>query len=191
MMIQPLSRKVMRSALLLASASLLLLPVDGHSQVPESSKEIVASSSFEKTLSGPCGEYFGIDSCHTDSFKGIVTEVLDPDLLVIRLASNKTVRVRIAGVNVPAEFAEDARQLLSSQLLTQPVEVIIFCMGQLPKGRLVGRVWVGGNEVNFELISQGFAYAKGWEGLSSYDRCVYRMEQEEAKAKRRGLWSRD
>jgi endonuclease YncB( thermonuclease family) len=188
MTLQLLPRRGIGSARVLAVASLFFLPADGHSQVPESSNDPI--SAFKNMFSGPCGKYFGIDSCSDDSFKGIVTEVSDPERLTIRLASNKTVRVRLAGVNVPTEMAEDARQLLSSQVLTQQVEVVIFCGSQSPKGQLVGRVRGGGTEVNFELIRQGFAYVTGLsEGLDSFTRCVYGQAQEKAKAEKRGFWN--
>jgi endonuclease YncB( thermonuclease family) len=191
--LQSLSRRGMRPVLVLAVASLLSLPVEGHSQVSENSNEVVDPlSSLKSMLSGPCGKYFGIDSCSSDSFKGTVIEVSGPDRLTVQLTGNKTVHVRLAGVKVPEKFAEDARQLLSSLLLTEPIDVVIFCGEKLPKGRLVGRVLSSGNEVNLELIRQGFAYFDGsWEGLASFDRCYYGLAEEVAKANRRGLWSKD
>lgn len=187
-----LPRRGIRSALVLVIATFLLLPASVYSQAPESSDKGDLDSAIKSMLSGPCGKYFGIDSCSVDSFDGIVTDVSVPEL-TIRLAGNATTnRVRLAGVNIPAELTDNVRQLLSSQLLNKPVNIIIFCKGQLPKGQLVGRVRGGGKEVSIELIRQGFAYFDGsGEGLDSYDRCTYGLAQEEAEAQRRGLWSKD
>jgi Staphylococcal nuclease homologue len=189
---QPLPRRGIQSASVLVIVTFLLLPVSVHSQTSESFSEGDLENAIKSMLSGPCGKYFGIDSCSTDSFDGIVTDVSVPEL-TIQLASNaRTLRVRLAGVNVPAELADDVNQLLSSQLLNKPVNIIIFCKGQLPKGQLVGRVRGDGKEVNIELIRQGFAYFDGsGEGLNSYDRCTYSQAQEDAEAERRGLWSKE
>lgn len=190
--LQSLSRRAMQSALVLALASLLLLPAEVHSQVSKNFNELDPWVPFKNMLSGPCGEYFGIDSCSGESLEGLVIEISGPDRLTVRLASDKTVHVHLAGVEVPAEFTEDARQFLSSLLLTEPIDVFIFCGGQIPKGRLVGSVRGGGVEVSLELIRQGFAYFNGSEeGLDSYQGCTYRLAQEKAKAERRGLWSKD
>lgn len=190
---QPLAGRGIQSAAVLVIAAFLLMPLRVHSQTPESSNQGDGDSMIKSILSGPCGKYFGIDSCSTGSFYGVVTDVSLPELTVQLERNARIKRIRLAGVNIPAELADDVHELLSSQLLNKPVNIVISCQGQL-KRRPAGRVLADGQEVNLELIRQGFAYFDGlgsWEGLNSYDRCTYARAQEDAEAEKRGLWTEE
>jgi micrococcal nuclease len=54
--------------------------------------------------------------------------------------------------------------------------------------RMVGMIWMGGRNINLEMVREGYA-----EAYTEYPREPYRGEflhaQREAKAARRGIWS--
>ncbi len=121
-------------------------------------------------------------------YTGRVVGVSDGDtltLLVTEGASYQQVKVRLGEIDTPESrhpYGQRAKQALSDLAFNQQARVVVQDTDRY--GRTVGRVYVGGVDVNAEMVKQGAAwvyrkYAK--------DPSLYRLE-EQAKAAKRGLW---
>ena len=102
-------------------------------------------------------------------------------------ASFKQVKVRLGEIDTPESngqpYSERAKQTLSDLAYNRPARVVVQDTDRY--GRTVGRVYVGGLDVNAEMVKRGAAwvyraYAK--------DQSLYRLENE-AKAAKGGLWA--
>ena len=122
-------------------------------------------------------------------YTGRVVGVSDGDtmtLLVPDGASFKQVKVRLGEIDTPESrqpYGQRAKQALSDLAFNQQARVVVQDTDKYT--RTVGRVYVGGVDVNAEMVKQGAAwvyrqYAK--------DQSLYRLE-EQAKAAKRGLWA--
>ncbi len=121
-------------------------------------------------------------------YTGKVVGVSDGDTLTLLVpdgASYRPVKVRLAEIDTPESrqpYGERAKQALSDLAYNKQARVVVETTDRY--GRTVGRVYVGGTDVNAELVKQGAAwvyrqYAK--------DQLLYRLE-EQAKAAKQGLW---
>ncbi len=100
-------------------------------------------------------------------------------------ASFKQVKVRLGEIDTPESkqpYGERAKQALSDLAFGKPARVVVQDTDRY--GRTVGRVYVGGVDVNAEMVKQGAAWA-----YRQYlkDQSLLTLE-EQAKAAKRGLW---
>ena len=120
---------------------------------------------------------------------GKVVGVSDGDTLTLLVpdgASFKQVKVRLGEIDTPESkqpYGERAKQTLSDLAFGKQARVVVQDTDKY--GRTVGRVYVGGVDVNAEMIRQGAAWA-----YRQYlkDQSLLRLEAE-AKAAKRGLWA--
>jgi endonuclease YncB( thermonuclease family) len=106
-------------------------------------------------------------------------------LLVPDGASFKQVKVRLGEIDTPESrqpYGERAKQALSDLAFGKQARVVVQDTDRY--GRTVGRVYVGGVDVNAEMVKQGAAWA-----YRQYlkDQSLLTLEAE-AKAAKRGLW---
>ena len=100
-------------------------------------------------------------------------------------------KVRLAGIDAPEKgqaFGERSKQSLSALVFQKRVEA--RCHKKDRYGREVCAVFVGLRDVGLEQIRQGMAwhYKEYQHEQTTQDRLVYRDEEENAKARRVGLW---
>jgi endonuclease YncB( thermonuclease family) len=115
---------------------------------------------------------------------GRVVAVHDGDTISV-LVAGRPVRVRLAGIDAPERgqpFSNASRHALESRVAGRDVRVVE--RGRDGYGRVLGRVYVDGVDVNAEQVRSGYAwvfrrYAQDAELIAL---------QAEAKAARRGLW---
>ena len=124
--------------------------------------------------------------------KGVVTQVVDGDTLQVRLASGRTERVRLIGIDAAergacfaAPAAERARQLA----LSKPV-VLRGDRTQDTRdryGRLLAYGLPGGRDLGYQLVAGGFAkvyvYRDPFQRLGAY-----RTAESRAKSAPAGTW---
>jgi micrococcal nuclease len=121
--------------------------------------------------------------------KGTVTRVVDGDTLDVRLASGRSERVRLIGIDTPergACFAVKATERARQLALGKPV-VLKGDRTQDTRdryGRLLAYVWIpGGKDLGYQLLQGGFGgvyvFRTPFERLSAYRRA-------ETAAKRAG-----
>jgi endonuclease YncB( thermonuclease family) len=121
-------------------------------------------------------------------YAGRVTSISDGDTLALLVpdgASYRQVKVRLGEIDTPESrqpYGERAKQTLSDLAFGKQARVVVQDTDRY--GRTVGRVYVGGTDVNAEMIRQGAAWA-----YRQYlkDQSLLRLEAE-AKAAKRGLW---
>ena len=118
---------------------------------------------------------------------GTVTSVVDGDSLwVTPEAGGKAIEVRLAGIDAPEicqEHGVEARRFLAEQVLRQPVRLQPAGSGRDPYGRTLGRLFLGGVEVNRLLVEEGHA----WSIRTKWDRGPYVAQERMARALSRGL----
>lgn len=130
-----------------------------------------------------------VTTAQSAEYTGKVVGVSDGDTLTLLVpdgASFKQVKVRLGEIDTPESkqpYGERAKQALSDLAYNKPARVVVQDTDKY--GRTVGRVYVGGVDVNAEMIRQGAAWA-----YRQYlkDQSLLRLEAE-AKAAKRGLWA--
>jgi endonuclease YncB( thermonuclease family) len=119
------------------------------------------------------------------TYENKVVGVSDGDTLTV-LMSGRQVKIRLAEIDAPEKrqpFGQRAKQSLSD--LVYGKQVMVKQEAKDRYGRVVGRVYAGGLDVNAEQIRRGMA----WVYLQyNRDKSLLALEQE-AKSAKRGLWS--
>ena len=121
-------------------------------------------------------------------YSGKVVGISDGDTLTLLVpdgTSFKQVKVRLGEIDTPERkqpYGTRAQQTLSELAFNQQARVVVQDTDKY--GRTVGRVYVGGVDVNAEMIRQGAAWA-----YRQYlkDQSLLKLEAD-AKAAKRGLW---
>lgn len=124
----------------------------------------------------------------TESFSGKVVSVADGDTITV-LKDKTQVKVRLHGVDAPEkaqDFGTVSRTFAADQCLGKEVTVEVTDTDRY--GRKVGIVSLpDGKVLNHLLVEAGLAH--WYEEYAPKDATLKRL-QEEAKAGKRGLWSR-
>lgn len=121
---------------------------------------------------------------HAD-FEGKVIAIVDGDTLDV-LVDNHPVRVRLANVDAPEKkqpFGTRARQALSALAFGEVAKVEE--VGKDRYGRTIGNVQAKGQNVNREIVAEGFTWAYR---KYLHDRSLLDVEAS-ARQARRGLWA--
>ena len=116
---------------------------------------------------------------------GRVTTVHDGDTVTV-LSARGPVRVRLLGIDCPEQgqpFSARARRYTSDMTLGR--EVTVKANGRDQYDRLLGRVFVGGRDLNRLLVQEGLA----WQYERNGGDPALADAQRAARAARRGLWS--
>jgi endonuclease YncB( thermonuclease family) len=126
------------------------------------------------------------------SITGVVVGVSDGDTMTVLVDSNKTLKIRLAGIDAPERlqpFGSVSKTNLSSHVFGKTVTVEWDKKDKY--GRVIGRVLVEGVDVCLEQIKSGLAwhykqYAKEQgESLSS----AYSAAEQQARIQMIGIWS--
>jgi len=126
-----------------------------------------------------------------DVLSGRVVAIADGDTLTVLDASNQQHKIRLAGIDAPEKkqpFGERSRQSLAALVFGKTVSVE---WRKKHRERLIGKVMVNGVDANLEQINAGMAwwYEKYRKVQSEHDQYLYSAHEQNAKAKRAGLWS--
>jgi endonuclease YncB( thermonuclease family) len=130
---------------------------------------------------------FAAGVTHADTLVGGVVVVIDGDTVLFRpdsygAASRAFLKVRLVDIDAPETdqpYGDAATDALKSLALGRQASLEIVATDVY--GRKLGRLAVGGLQVNAELVRSGHAWA------ASRDRTVRALEREARRA-RRGLW---
>jgi len=118
-------------------------------------------------------------------YQGKVVRIVDGDTLSL-LVDNQQLKIRLADIDTPERkqpFGNRAKQALSD--LTFGIEARVIEVTKDRYGRIVGRVYADGIDVNRELVAQGFAWV-----FRRYSNDAELLELEAAaKQKGLGLWA--
>ncbi len=116
---------------------------------------------------------------------GRIIEVYDGDTATL-LTRDKRYRIRFYGIDAPEKdqrYGIESRDALREKILGRDVEVIVVSVDLY--GRSVGRIKLGGRDINREMIAEGMAWY-----YEDYARDDYQLAdaQQEARDRHLGLW---
>lgn len=118
--------------------------------------------------------------------QGRVVGVTDGDTLTLLTADKRQVKVRLAEIDTPESgqpYGKKARQALANLVQGRQARVDVADTDRY--GRSIARVWVGGVDINRQLVADGAAWV-----YRQYNRDASLLAVEaEARAARRGLWA--
>ena len=130
--------------------------------------------------------FFQTAPSFAEELTGKVIAIADGDTLTVLGGDNRQIKIRLAEIDTPESgqpYGSRARQALAALAFGQQARIVETDRDRY--GRTVGRVYVGGVDINAELVRQGAAwvyrqYAK--------DPALFALE-DEARAAKRGLWA--
>ncbi|MFU0872711.1 thermonuclease family protein [Kluyvera sichuanensis] len=130
---------------------------------------------------------FGAGNACAD-IEGRVVRVLDGDTIEVLQETNERSRIRLNGIDAPEKeqaFGQRSRQFLSRLLAQQFVTVTGDETDRY--GRLLGTVWLNGQDINLLQVQSGMAWAYRYQGKASNS--AYLAMENEARKQRKGLWT--
>lgn len=118
---------------------------------------------------------------------GKVVRVVDGDTVVVG-----DHRIRLTGIDAPETIqahGKEASEYLRG--LIRGKTVIVVSSKKDRYGRILGKIILGGIDVNLVMVKEGHAwwYSRYQKDQSGSDRRAYRMAEETARAAEIGLWS--
>ncbi|MEW5966464.1 MAG: thermonuclease family protein [Pseudomonadota bacterium] len=121
---------------------------------------------------------------------GVVIVVIDGDTVLFKPdqyhpSSRAFLKVRLAGIDAPEAgqlHGEAATRVLKNLALKQRARLHTVATDRY--GRTLGRLELGGLDINAELVRRGHAWASSRDAADPL-----RKMQDEARRARRGLWS--
>lgn len=119
------------------------------------------------------------------TLNGKVVHIADGDTLTV-LVDQRQVKVRLAEIDAPEsrqDYGQRAKQALGNLVFGKVV--LVDDEGKDRYGRTIGRVHLGGVDVNADMVGAGYAWVYR---KHAKDQSLYALE-DEARVARRGLWS--
>ena len=158
----------------------------------------IAATCFLSTFSAPSPVFA---KSPIGAIEGMVVSISDGSRIAVN--NNGTeLNVRLYGIDPPVitkvqrgepwlskpgqPFAGRAFMALSNKILHRQVTLEIMKVDH--HGRVVAVVFSGARNINLEMVAEGWAWASRKNGKSSGDP-EYLLVEEQARAKRAGLWS--
>jgi endonuclease YncB( thermonuclease family) len=143
-----------------------------------------------------------------NQFEARVVDVADGDTVTVLDSNNVEHKIRLAGIDAPEKgqpFGDRSRQSLSRTVMGKPVRIEWSMQDR--NGHLVGRVWVSSPDMacartgapdcpkNLDVSRAQLSVGLAWHDKeyakeqSREDSAAYAFEENEARARRAGLWS--
>jgi endonuclease YncB( thermonuclease family) len=121
-----------------------------------------------------------------------VVGVHDGDTITVLDRTNRQHKIRLSGIDAPElgqDFSQASKKYLSSLVFGQDVMIEHDKVDRW--GRIVGKVLVGGRDVNLEMVEAGLAWHfKRYEKEQSQaDRIAYADAERRARDAKKGIWS--
>jgi endonuclease YncB( thermonuclease family) len=117
---------------------------------------------------------------------GRVVAIADGDTLTVLDGQNGQHKIRLAGIDAPEKaqpFGTKARGALASKVFGQTVRVEVIDIDRYK--REVGRIFLGDQFVNMEMVRDGFA----WRYVTYDKPGEFAAAEADAREHRRGLWA--
>ena len=126
-----------------------------------------------------------------ETLAGRVVRITDGDTIVVLDASKVQYKIRLTGIDAPERgqaFGTKSKEHLSNLVAGKSVVVDYSKYDRYQ--RILGKVLLGGEDVNLEQVEAGFAWHyKKYQGeQSSSDRVAYSDAELEARRHKLGLW---
>ena len=123
---------------------------------------------------------------NTNSVSGRVISVADGDTITIIGDGNTQYKIRLNAIDAPEKsqaFGQKSKQQLSNYVFGK--DVTVTWKSKDKYGRVLGTVFVGGKDINLQMVRDG--YAHHYKRFDSSP--AYAAAETEARQNRRGLWS--
>jgi endonuclease YncB( thermonuclease family) len=122
---------------------------------------------------------------------GRVVGVSDGDSVTVIDANKTQYKIRLAGIDAPERaqaYGQKSKQSLSDLVFGKQVDVEWSKLDRY--GRTVGKIMMGGVDINLEQIKSGMAwhYKEYQNEQSPEDRVAYAQSESQAQDKKIGLW---
>lgn len=128
-----------------------------------------------------------VQIANAQTITGKVVAISDGDTITILEPGNKQTRVRLAQIDAPEkrqDFGAASKDSLSWLVFGKAVTVEVETIDKY--GRTVGRVLVGGQDMNLEQVKKGMA----WVYRQYAKEAAYFAAEDAAKSAKVGLWSK-
>lgn len=131
-------------------------------------------------------------AAQAETLSGRVVAIADGDTLTLLDATKTQHKVRLAGIDSPEKaqpFGQVCKKSLSD--LSYDRAATVEASKRDRYGRLIGKVFVDGRDVNLEQLRRGcgWHYKKYQDEQSLDDRLAYNSAEESARANKVGLWA--
>jgi micrococcal nuclease len=125
-----------------------------------------------------------------------VTKVYDGDTVKAE-GHDIIIKIRLVGIDTPEAgkgkrkpgqpYSQRAKKYLAGLVLNKTVDVKGYGLG--PFNRILGVIYVDGENVNYEMIEAGLAEAYRGKQPQRFDPAPYRQAELQARSTSRGMWS--
>ena len=138
-----------------------------------------------------------VEQAHKDGFQTLharVTRVADGDTVYIKDDEGKEARVRLLGIDAPESkqaYGVQSAEHLKRNLRDAGYHVQVIYRGRDQYGRIIGKLVADGKDLNLDQVRTGNAwvYRNYLRDLQPGDKNLYLNAEENARAKRIGLWA--
>ena len=139
--------------------------------------------------------YQGLPSVTRDGIPFNAVKIYDGDSLKVS-GAGLTLMVRLVGIDAPETgggkhspqpFSRRAKAAFSRMIDQGPFTLKSYGTGGY--NRVLAELFVGGRNINLELLRQGFAEVYRGKMQGGLDKKAYLEAQKEARQHRRGIWS--
>jgi micrococcal nuclease len=130
----------------------------------------------------------------TETVRVKVETVHDGDSLTVSDASKRSFKIRLIGIDAPElkqDFGGKARKQLKKLLKLDKKNIIVKPFGLDRYNRILALIFVGGLNVNLELLKNGSAWVYDSKELGKEQSGIYAEAMSEARRKKIGLWKDD
>lgn len=120
--------------------------------------------------------------------QGRVVRVLDGDTIEVLQGTSERSRIRLDGIDAPEKkqaFGQRSRQFLNNLVAQQLVTITGDKTDRY--GRVLGTVWLEGQDINATQLRSGMAWAYHYRGKASNEEYV--VLESEARSLKKGLWA--
>jgi len=138
------------------------------------------------------------------TIEGIVTKVSDGDTIHVKDDLGSKLKIRLYGIDAPETeksnkktghvskagqpYGEEAWKALDEKIYRKRVKVEIMDIDQYK--RMVAVIWLDGKNINQQTVAEGYAWAYR-QYLDRPHASEYIQAEEQARAKRLGLWQQN
>ena len=123
---------------------------------------------------------------NTNSVSGRVISVADGDTITIIGDGNAQYKIRLNAIDAPEKsqaFGQKSKQQLSNYVFGK--DITVTWKSKDKYGRVLGTVFVGGKDINLQMVRDGYAHH-----YKRFDNSpAYAAAEIEARQNRRGLWA--
>lgn len=119
------------------------------------------------------------------TLEGKVIGVTDGDTLTL-LVDSEEVKVRLEGIDAPEStqaFGNKAKEHLKSLVISKDAK--LKRTGKDKYGRMLGYLYIGGKEINLQMVEDGFA----WHFKEYNDQQRFADAEQQARDDKKGLWA--